>query len=241
MENWRAKCMLIFGIGGLMAGLFIFNQNLIMPGGVESKVFVSIEKNQYAPILALPEKPYTLPEIKPKEQPVFNNNDFSQGFLHINIYNYLSVAENRQNVLEKTLNLNNGQYVNACVYFVSETLRQNSIEIPNTTCKTSELITLLENLNWTCITDYKTLLPGDICFTTDEHDINGTPTHTYIFMGWVLPDSFDYAMVCDNQADRYGAIYHNRNITIIDVYKGEKKEAFQFFMREDNILCGSGY
>jgi len=32
-----------------------------------------------------------------------------------------------------------------------------------------------------------------------------------------------YAMICDNQADRYGAVYHKRNIVKLDDIKVRKK------------------
>jgi hypothetical protein len=153
-------------------------------------------------------------------------------FSQSKLFNYLSIEKNRQTVLQKALALNNGQYVNACVFFVSEALRKNSVNIPNTTCNTTQLVSQLKGRGWTRSTDYKDLHPGDICFTTDKNGGDGAPTHTYIFMCWVSPNSYDYAMICDNQADRYGAVYHKRNITKKDVYKGEQKEAFQFFMRK---------
>ncbi len=73
---------------------------------------------------------------------------------------------------------------------------------------------------------------ADICFTMDSNHGNGAPAHTYVFMAWVSPDNYDYAMVCDNQADRYGTVYHKRNIAKLDVYNGEEKETFQFSMRK---------
>ncbi|HUX47295.1 MAG TPA: hypothetical protein VMV58_04715 [Desulfosporosinus sp.] len=66
----------------------------------------------------------------------------------------------------------------------------------------------------------------------DKNNGNGAPAHTYFFMAWVSLDNYDYAMVCDNQVDRYGTVYHKRNIPIIGTYNGEEKEPFQFFMRK---------
>ncbi|MDR3586696.1 MAG: hypothetical protein P4L59_15485 [Desulfosporosinus sp.] len=148
------------------------------------------------------------------------------------LFNYLCVETNRQIVLEKALPLNNGQYANACVYFMAEALRQNGVVIPNATCNTTGLIGQLKDQGWTRNSDYKKLRPGDICFSMDNNHGNGAPAHTYAFMAWVSPDNYDYAMVCDNQADRYGTVYHKRNIAKLDVHNGQEKEAFQFFMRK---------
>jgi hypothetical protein len=148
------------------------------------------------------------------------------------LFNYLSEEGNRQKVMKRALQLNNGQYVNACVYFMAESLRQNGVDIPNATCNTTGLIAQLKDRGWTRGSDYKNLRPGDICFTMDMNNGNGAPAHTYVFMGWVSPDNYDYAMICDNQADRYGNVYHKRNIAKIEVYNGEEKEPFRFFMRK---------
>ena len=115
---------------------------------------------------------------------------------------------------------------------MAEALRQNGVDIPNVTCTTSGLIAQLNGKGWTRNLDYNNLRPGDICFTTDKNNGNSAPSHTYVFMNWLSPHNYDYAMVCDNQADRYGTVYNKRNIDKINVYNGEKKEVFQFFMRK---------
>lgn len=174
----------------------------------------------------------TPPNPKPVVSVPVDKLDSSKSILQNKRFNYLSVEGNRQNVMKRALQLNNGQYRNACVYFVAEALRQNGVDIPVSTCNTAGLIAQFKNRGWTRSSDYKKLLPGDICFSMDNNNAIGVPAHTYVFMAWASPDNYDYAMVCDNQADRYGTIYHKRNIVKIEVYKGEEKEPFQFFMRE---------
>jgi hypothetical protein len=171
-------------------------------------------------------------KAKSKEKATGTATKYSENFSENELFNYLSVEENRQKVLQKALKLNGGKYVNACVYFIAEALRQNGAYIPSATCNTIGLAAELKSKGWTRSSEYTKLRPGDICFTTDNGDGSGVPSHTYVFMGWISADNYDYAMVCDNQADRYGTVYHKRNIAKIDVYNGEKKEAFQFFMRK---------
>lgn len=156
----------------------------------------------------------------------------SEAYSKNSIYVYLSSEENRKKVMKMALQLNNGQYVNACVYFAAEVLRQNGVFIPGTVSRTMELTAQLKNKGWVEHQDYRQLQPGDICFTTDIYGGSGPPSHTYVFMNWVSPGDYSYAMVCDNQEDRYGTIYHVRNIARPDVYNGEKKEAFRFFLRK---------
>lgn len=64
----------------------------------------------------------------------------TEAFSQSKLFNYLSVEENRQKILKNALELNNGQYVNACVYFVPDALRQNGVDIPSSTCNTTGLI-----------------------------------------------------------------------------------------------------
>lgn len=148
------------------------------------------------------------------------------------LFTYLSDAGNREKVSKRVLQINNGRYTNGCVYFIAEALRQIGISMPTATCNTAQLLDQLKSKGWTCFNDYKQLQPGDICFTTDGRGGNNDPTHTYVFMAWASQDNYDYAMICDNQQKSYGDAYHKRNITKTEVYKGEKKEIFRFFMRK---------
>ena len=196
-------------------------QNSKMPvgvGGVKSLI-TSTNKIDSPPI------PATVPNPKPVVQLPVDDINALKEFSQNKFFNYLSLESNRQNVLKKALPLNNRHYVNACVYFMAEALRQTGVVIPNTTCNTTELISQLKNKGWTRNSDYKNLRPGDICFTMDNNHGNGAPAHTYVFMGWISPNNYDYAMVCDNQADRYGTVYHKRNLMYTMV---KKKKLFNF-------------
>ncbi|MDP4178697.1 MAG: hypothetical protein Q8900_10200 [Bacillota bacterium] len=164
----------------------------------------------------------------------FRTNNISSSELNNKIYNYLQIKSNRLKVYEDASKLNNNSTKNACVYFLSEVLRNNNINVPNSVCNTSQLISFLNTNGWKKNTNYKDLKPGNICFTTDEKgNMNGVPSHTYVFMGWVKKGSYDYAYICDNQAKDYeGKIYHIRNIKISVSANGFKKDAFSFFMEK---------
>lgn len=155
--------------------------------------------------------------------------------LHKAIYSYLSYSDNRLKVYDKAAHLNNGSTANTCVYFISQVLRENSLQVPSSVCNTSQLISFLKANNWVKDYNYKDLKPGDICFTTDSHSNKyGVPTHTYVFMGWAKENSYDYAYVCDNQAKDYdGKIYHLRNIRVHATSNGQDKDPFSFFMYKD--------
>lgn len=109
----------------------------------------------------------------------------SNNQLRNDMYNYLSNKGNRINVYNSAVKLNGNSSANTCVYFVSEVLRKNDVNIPGSVCNTSQLISYLKDKGWKKNTDYKQLKPGDICFTTDESgNKDGIPSHTYIFMKW---------------------------------------------------------
>ena len=154
--------------------------------------------------------------------------------LHNNLYNFLTNNDNRKNAYAAAISLNSGSSDNTCVYFTCEVLRRVGMKIPRYIANTSQLLDKLQDDGWKKSIDYKELLPGDICFTTDPWlNKNGKPTHTYIFMGWVTEDNYDYAYVCDNQPKDYGGnIYHIRNITKKVKENGKIKEPFSFFMHK---------
>ncbi|KLU66404.1 hypothetical protein DEAC_c18030 [Desulfosporosinus acididurans] len=79
----------------------------------------------------------------------------SEVYLNKKLYDYLSKEANRQKVMKRALKLNNGQYRNACVYFVAEALRQNGVKLPDTTCNTRGLINQLELRGWARSSTYK--------------------------------------------------------------------------------------
>jgi hypothetical protein len=165
-------------------------------------------------------------EIKPF-QPVttISNSLRTQSKFQTDLYNYMMYYDNRNSVIERAVALHDGDYSNNCVYFTSEALRRVGMTaLPESVCNTRTLTNKLESYGWKLDYDLSKLLPGDICFTTS---IDGTgPSHTYIFMKWVDPNSFDYAYICDNQGNEYGSVYHKRNIN----FATEAKDALSYFL-----------
>jgi hypothetical protein len=158
--------------------------------------------------------------------------------LNSDIYDLLKNSTSRLQIYNNAIALNNGDSANTCVYFISEILRQTGFNVPKSVCNTTELVSLLKKEKLTIIKDYTQLKPGDICFTTDSNlNPNGTPTHTYVFMGWVKKGKYDFAYICDNQAKDYeNKIYHVRNISINYKIDGKSKDPFSFFMRKSKLV-----
>ena len=150
------------------------------------------------------------------------------------IYTHLNSSATRIKVYNSAIALNNGDSANACVYFISEVLRQTGFNLPKSICNTAELISLIKKGGLKIINDYKQLKPGDICFTTDSNlNASGIPSHTYVFMGWVKKGKYDFAYICDNQAKDYNnKIYHVRNISINYKIGDKSKDPFSFFVRK---------
>ncbi|MDP4090454.1 MAG: hypothetical protein Q8930_14460 [Bacillota bacterium] len=155
--------------------------------------------------------------------------------LNRRVYSYLEAESNREKVFKTAIELNNKSSSNACVYFLSEALRRNGVNVPKGTGNTSQIISVLQEKGFSKNTDYRDLQPGDIVFTTDEKgNKEGVPSHAYVFMKWVKEGGYDYAYICDNQAKDYdNQIYHIRNIKNKDTVKGITKDAFSFFMRPE--------
>ena len=153
-------------------------------------------------------------------------------YLNQNVYNFLQDVGNQKDVYAAGIELNGGSSANTCVYFVAEVLRRNDFNVPKEICNITQIIPIFEENGWGKETDYKNLMPGDICFTTDASgNKNGIPTHTYVFMKWVKEGKYDYAYICDNQAKDYKSkIYHIRNINVVTKVNGSDKDAFAFFM-----------
>jgi hypothetical protein len=162
-----------------------------------------------------------------------SNVNGKSGELGKRIYSYMKDKNHQKEVYEAGIALNGGKSANTCVYFLSEVLRRNGIDIPMQTANTSQMLSILNGMGWEKDTDYKNLKPGDIGFTTDANgNKNGIPTHTYIFMGWVEEGNYDYAYIVDNQAKDYdNQIYHISNIKNVGEANGYTKEAFSFFMK----------
>ncbi|MCY6483095.1 hypothetical protein OW763_01840 [Clostridium aestuarii] len=143
-------------------------------------------------------------------------------------YSYLNEYTNRTDSLNKAISLNNGSRKGVNAYLISQILRNNGLDISESTSNTQKLMKSLETLGWEKIYDYSKLEEGDICFTTDLKGKSGSPSHSYIFMGWVENDKTDYAFVCDGQVSEYGSTLHKRNIDFVE----KSKDKFNFFMRK---------
>lgn len=145
-----------------------------------------------------------------------------------NIYEYLNVEANRTSVLKKAVDLNHGSKKGLNVYLLSEILRSNTYAIPAKTTTVKQLMSSLISLDWKKNRNITQLKKGDICFTTDMPGKVGTPSHAYIFMGWVKEGKTDYANICDGQVEEFGTILHKRNLSITTT----KKDKFSFFIRK---------
>lgn len=158
------------------------------------------------------------------------------GYSHLNknVYDFLQVKGNRIDVYNSSIELNKGSSKNTCVYFLAEVLRRNNFSVPLETSNTEEMISLLSDKGFRKQSNYKNLMPGDVCFTTNANgEQSGFPTHIYVFMKWLKAGSYDYAYICDNQAKDYkGKIYHIRNINVTAKLNGSDKDSFAFFMRK---------
>ncbi|MCB2288267.1 hypothetical protein LGK97_00620 [Clostridium sp. CS001] len=144
------------------------------------------------------------------------------------LYEYLNIEENRVSVLKKAVELNGGSQKGITVYLLSEILRANTYDIPEKTSSVKELLTELTSMGFKKNTDFTQLEKGDICFTIDMPDSPGTPSHAYIFMGWVEDDKTDYANICDGQVEEFGNILHKRNLSI----ETAQKDKFSFFLEK---------
>jgi len=145
-----------------------------------------------------------------------------------NIYEYLNVEANRTSVLKKAVDLNHGSKKGLNVYLLSEILRSNTYAIPAKTTTVKQLMSSLLSLDWKKNRNITQLKKGDICFTTDMPSKVGTPSHAYIFMGWVKEGKTDYANICDGQVEEFGTILHKRNLSITTT----QKDKFSFFIRK---------
>lgn len=147
----------------------------------------------------------------------FSNSKRTQSATGKKLYTYLMNSKNRNDVLNRAISIHAAQlpgdnpYSNNCAFYQSEALRSIGVGVPQLTANTRTLTNVLLSLGWVKSTDLSLMLPGDICFTI-AYDSSG-PTHTYTFMGWVDPKSFNYAYVCDNQGNEFSNdAYHQRNI-----------------------------
>ena len=145
-----------------------------------------------------------------------------------NIYEFLNVEKNRDSVLEKAVKLNNGNQTGLTVYLLAEILRANTYDIPTDTSTVDGLLENLTSKGWKKNTDFNELEKGDVCFTTDLPESPGSPSHTYIFMGWVEDGKTDYANIVDGQIKEFDKVLHERSISITT----PQKDKFSFFLEK---------
>ncbi|EPY2306904.1 hypothetical protein ACXATD_002574 [Clostridium sporogenes] len=148
--------------------------------------------------------------------------------LNEKIAKYIQDKNNRQKSFKEAVSINKGSEKGVSVIFISQLYRNNDYDIPKNTISTKGLLEDLKKKNWTKETDYNKLQKGDICFTTvDSAD---SPSHAYIFMGWVKEGKTDYAYVCDGQTSDYDDTLHKRNLSVSTA----KKDKIAFFMKAPN-------
>ncbi|EJO5347822.1 hypothetical protein NRP93_001914 [Clostridium botulinum] len=159
-----------------------------------------------------------------------NNEKIENKQIHLNekISKYIEDKNNRQKSFKEAVSINKGSEKGASVIFISQVYRDNGYEIPKNTISTKGLLEALSKKNWTKETDLKNLQKGDICFTSEDR--SGSPSHAYIFMGWVKEGKTDYAYVCDGQTSDYDDTLHKRNVSI----STPKKDKTAFFMKAPN-------
>ncbi|MGH4140167.1 hypothetical protein [Clostridium sp.] len=147
---------------------------------------------------------------------------------HQKVYEFLNIKTNRLSSLKKAIQLNGGSKTGTTVYVLSEVLRSNAIAVPKDTSTVKQLVIDLTALGWNKNTDVTKLEKGDICFTTHMPNKADTPSHSYVFMGWIEDGKTDYANICDGQIQNNGDILHKRNISI----SVDDKDKFSFFLRK---------
>lgn len=164
----------------------------------------------------------TTPQVNPQtQQPV--------GAINNAVYTNVLGDENRKKALEESVRINENETTGLAAIYISELLRQSGVQVPREVKNTKDLVSSLQNLGWQKITDPKQLQKGDVCFTTDMTNMEGYPSHVYIFMGWAKEGSTDYALVCDNLfAQNNNQPIHKRNID----FETEDAQKMNFFMRK---------
>lgn len=156
-----------------------------------------------------------------------SKEETKQESVNAKVYTYLNDKANRTASLNEAKALNDGSDKGLSTIFIAEILRNNNYDVPKSVINTKSLVSELEKNNWKKINDYKKLEKGDIVFTTASK--SNSPTHVYIFMGWVKEDKTDYANICDSQISEYSDTLHKRNID----FSTPKKDKFNFFMRKE--------
>lgn len=160
-----------------------------------------------------------------------NNKDTSNSFSNSSnekIYDFVNNKDNRRSTLDTVAMENGGSFLGIGVEYVKAILNKSGFDISKDIVNTKQLVDTLESKGWTKDYDYKNLKKGDVCFTIDLVGQEGTPSHTYIFMGWVEEGKTDYAYIVDSQVSDYSETLHKRNID----FQTTDKDKFHFFMRK---------
>ncbi|MBZ9607744.1 hypothetical protein G9F73_007940 [Clostridium estertheticum] len=211
----------VLGLGIVIVSIIIFSifmNTSFMKPKADVATIKSVQKNPNA-------SPSTkAPEVTETTKPDTINPTVTS----TKIYEYLNIDANRTSVLKKAITLNSGNQKGVTVCLLSEILRINSIAIPANTTTVKGLMESLTSMDWKKNTDFTKLKKGDICFTTDMPESPGTPSHAYVFMGWVKDGKTDYAYVCDGQLEVFDSILHKRNLSVTTT----TKDQFSFFLRK---------
>lgn len=220
-KNEFKNNVVVLGLGIVIASIIIFSilmNTSIMKPKTDVAVSNSVTKSSNATSSAKP-------AITTKTNTA---NTIKTNVVPTKIYEYLNVEANRTSVLKKAVALNHGSKKGLNVYLLSEILRANTYAVPAKTTTVKQLMLALTSMDWKKNRNISQLQKGDICFTTDMPGKVGSPSHAYVFMGWVKEDKTDYANICDGQVEEFGNILHSRNLSITTT----KKDKFSFFLRK---------
>lgn len=214
----------VLGLGIVIVSIIIFSifmNTSFMKPKTDVATIKSVQKNPNAsPSTKTPETTKPVETVKPATiKPIVASTK---------IYEYLNIEANRTSILKKAVTLNSGNEQGVTVYLLSEILRANAIAIPAKTTTVKTLMNSLTSMDWKKNTDFTKLKKGDICFTTDMPESPGTPSHAYVFMGWVKDGKTDYAYICDGQLEEFDSILHKRNLSVSTT----TKDQFSFFLRK---------
>ena len=217
-KNELKNNAVVLGLGIVIVSIIIFSilmNTSIMKPKTDVAVSKSVAKNSNAISSAKPTTTTKANTINPIVDPT-------------KIYEYLNVEGNRTALLKKAIALNHGSKKGLNVYLLSEILRDNTYAIPPNTTTVKQLMLALMSMDWKKNRNITQLKKGDICFTTDMPGKLGSPSHVYVFMGWVKNGKTDYANICDGQVEEFGNILHKRNLSI----ETTTKDKFSFFIRK---------
>ncbi|MEK6264070.1 MAG: hypothetical protein N2B06_04780, partial [Clostridium sp.] len=214
-KNEFKNNVIVLGLGIVVVSIIIFsifmNSSLMRP-----KADITLDKETNIEVSEAVKKPDA---DSSSTKPAETKN---------NIYEYLSVEKNRASDLDKAIKLNNGNQTGLTVYLLAEILRANTYDIPTDTSTVKGLVENLTSKGWKKNTDFNELEKGDICFTTDLPESPGSPSHTYIFMGWVEDGKTDYANIVDGQIQEFDKVLHERSISV----STPQKDKFSFFLKK---------